>query len=128
MRDQLLLLDGVGNLLLGVLLLAAPVPLSAWLGLDPGGSFFASLFGAVLVGIGIALLVERNRGAGVTSGLGLTGALVINFCFGFALAGWLLFGGLEPTGLGRLVLWSLVVILVGLSGIEMASERTAGKG
>ena len=87
MRRELLLLDGVGNVVLGLLLLAAPLRVTAWLGLSVSGSaFYATLFGAVLVGIGIALLLERRAKEGVTRGLGLTGALVINLCFGLALA------------------------------------------
>ena len=125
MRRELLLLDGVGNVLLGLLLLTAPLQVSAWLGVSaPSSAFYASLFGAVLVGIGIALLLERRAGDGVTRGLGLTGALVINLCFGLALAVWLLFGPLELLLRGSIVLWSLVIVLVGLSGVELLSERS----
>ncbi len=129
MRRELLLLDGVGNVLLGLLLLTAPLRVTAWLGLSARGSaFYASLFGAVLVGIGIALLLERRAEGGVTRGLGLTGALVINLCFGLALAGWLVFGTLDLLLRGSVVLWSLAAILVGLSGIELLSERSGPTG
>ena len=76
------------------------------------------------VGIGIALLLERRAQDGSTRGLGLTGALVINLCFGLVLAAWLLFGPLELLPRGSIVLWGLVAILVGLSGIELLSERS----
>ena len=124
-RRELLLLDGVGNVLLGLLLLAAPLQVSAWLGLSaPGSAFYASLFGAVLVGIGIALLIERRTADDAARGLGLTGALAINLCFGVVLAAWLLFGPLELLLRGSIVLWSLVIVLVGLSGIELVLERS----
>ncbi len=55
-------------------------------------------------------------------GLGLGGALTINLCFGLVLAGWLLFGGLGLPPQGAIVLWALVLILVGLGGIELTVE------
>lgn len=125
MRKELLLLDGIGNVFLGLLLLVAPTAMAGWLGLVAGDSFYANLFGAVLIGIGIALLLERQGEPGLTRGLGLTGALVINLCFGLVLSGWLVFGGLQLPLRGILVLWTLVVILVGLSAVELASERSA---
>ena len=125
MRKELLLLDGIGNVFLGLLLLVAPTAMGGWLGLVAGDSFYANLFGAVLIGIGIALLLERQGEPGLTRGLGLTGALVINLCFGLVLSGWLVFGGLQLPLRGILVLWTLVVILVGLSAVELASERSA---
>ena len=55
-RSTLLTLDGLGNIVLGLLLLSVPVPLAAWLGIpNVSSGFYPSLFGAVLVGIGIAL-------------------------------------------------------------------------
>ena len=125
MRKELLLLDGIGNVFLGLLLLVAPTAVAGWLGLVAGDSFYANLFGAVLIGIGIALLLERQGEPGLTRGLGLTGALVINLCFGLVLSGWLVFGGLQLPLRGILVLWTLVVILVGLSAVELVSERSA---
>lgn len=48
--------------------------------------FYASIFGGVLFGIGIALLMERSRETTGLSGLGLGGAIAINLCGGFVLA------------------------------------------
>ena len=122
-RSTLLTLDGLANILLGLLLLAVPVPLAAWLGIpNVSSGFYPSLLGAVLVGIGIALLLERRRSASDAKGLGLGGALTINLCFGLVLAGWLLFGGLRLPVHGAIVLWALVLILVGLGGIELTVE------
>ena len=122
-RSTLLTLDGLGNLFLGALLLFVPVPLAAWLGIPSAGNgFYPSLFGAVLVGIGIALLLERGGSSNHARGLGLAGALTINLCFGIVLMGWLLLGGLDLRPHGAIVLWSLVLILVGLGGVEIAAE------
>jgi hypothetical protein len=121
-RSQLLAIDGFGNVALGLLLLMLPGRVANWLGIGIGShDFYASLLGAVLVGIGIALLLELCGGRG----LGLTGALVINLCFGFALGGWLIFGNLELATRGIVILWGLVVVLVGLSGVEFLAERRA---
>ncbi len=123
MKRQLLFLDGIGNVALGVLLLVLPMRLANWLGVpDVGSRFYPTLFGAVLFGIGIALLMELRRRGSKVSGLGLGAALAINTCFGIALAAWLLFGRLDLPTHGTVVLWALVVVLLGVSGAELASE------
>ena len=62
-RSTLLVLDGIGNLILGLLLLLFPAPLIELLGMPLIESvFYPSLFGAVLLGIGVALVVERLSG------------------------------------------------------------------
>lgn len=123
-RSGLLVIDGIGNVVLGGLLLCFPVRLAIWLGIHNAGSgFYASLFGAVLVGIGLALLIEVVPRSQQTRGLGLFGALTINLCFGVVLGGWLVFGHLQLPARGLVVLWALVAILVGLSSLELACER-----
>ena len=122
-RSELLLFDGVGNLFLGIVLLVFPVRLATWLGVpNVTSGLYPSLFGAVLFGIGVALLLERYNTGPSVRGLGLGGALSINLCFGLVLAGWLLFGELDLPAHGAVILWGLVVILVGLSGVEMVTE------
>ena len=122
-RSTLLALDGIGNLVLGVILLAVPVRLATWLGIpNVTSGLYPSLFGAVLFGIGLALLLELYRPSSTARGLGLSGALIINFCFGLVLAGWLVFGALGLPLYGAATLWALVIILVGLSGMELATE------
>ncbi len=122
-RSTLLELDGAGNLFLGVIFLVFPNAVSELLGLPGGESrFYPTILGAILFGIGIALLIERFRGSQEFTGLGLAGALSINLSFGLALVVWLLARQVELTLLGSIVLWSLVVILVGISGIELVTE------
>ncbi len=120
MRRKLLELDGLGNILLGLVLALFPSQVTRVLGL-PGVelAFYPSLFGAVLVGIGVALLLERFRLAEHLIGLGLTGALIINLCFGFALAAWLTVVDLALPFRGYLLLWILVAVLVGFGGVEL---------
>jgi hypothetical protein len=116
---NLLLLDGILNLAVGVFLLVFPRDAVAWLGIPGSASaFYPSLLGAVLAGIGIALLLERS-GKG---GLGLRGAIAINLCVGLALAGWLLSGSLELPLRGTALLWVLVALALGISGLEIVAN------
>ncbi len=111
----LLAIDAGINLALGALLLFFPAALVSALGI-PGAesSFYPSILGAVLFGIGVALWIQRRSPAG----LGLAGAIAINLCGALALAGWLLFGSLSLPERGFVTLWSLVAVLMGLSAIE----------
>ena len=111
----LLFIDTVINLVLGCLLVTFPASVVSALGV-PGAesAFYPSILGAVLFGIGIALLIEIVKGRG----LGLMGAVSINLCGGIVLGGWLLFGGLHLSVRGYVFLWALVALLVGVSAIE----------
>lgn len=61
-ESTLLVIDGVANVIFGVVLLYFPRQLLALLGLPLLDTFFyARVLGAVLAGIGIALLIERYR-------------------------------------------------------------------
>ena len=52
-------------------------------------------------------------------GLGLGGAVAINLSGGFVLLLWLIFGDLDIPLKGYFFLWSLALILVGISLIEI---------
>jgi hypothetical protein len=121
-RKILLLVDSAINLLLGILLLWAPQGLVDAMGLPQPG-IFASVFGAVLVGIAIALALEAVRKPGGAVGLGIGGAVAINLCAGAALTCWLVFGGLSLTTFGSIFLWGLVIVLVGISTVELVFRR-----
>lgn len=121
-QKSLLLIDAVINLILGSLLLFFPATTADLLGVPPIiPRFYPSILGAVLFGIGLALLVERTNFLGLT-GLGLGGAVAINLSGGIVLAGWLLFGGLSLQVRGLVFLWGLVVILVGVSTAELIAK------
>ena len=116
-HSGLLVLDAVINLVLGILLIVFPSRLVSVLGVPPADvAFYPSLLGAVLFGIGIALIIERMRGS---SGLGLAGAISINLCAGLVLAVWLMFGRLHLPVRGMVFLWVLVFVLVGVSTLEL---------
>lgn len=121
-KSLLLTLDAIINLGLGVLLLVFPRGVVRFLGVpDADSAFYPSVLGAVLIGIGIALLVERGRRSAEAVGLGLAGAISINMCGGIVLGLWLAFGNLRLPLRGLVFLWALVVVLVGISAVELGS-------
>ena len=124
MQKRLLLtIDAVVNLFLGLALLVFPRGLAQWLGTPiPDSLFYASILGAVLTGIGIALLVERFRSALGMAGLGIGGALVINVCGAGALMAWLIGGRLRRSAPGYPALWGLALLVLGIGLIELAYE------
>lgn len=119
-----LITDAVINLILGILLLAYSPGLVSILGVPPSDNFFyPNILGAVLLGIGIALVIEafRKRKDKYT-GLGLLGAVIINICGGTVLLIWLLSGGLNLPQKGLVFLWTLDVLLLGISFVELFLE------
>ncbi|MEJ2108053.1 MAG: hypothetical protein P8X48_12130 [Acidiferrobacteraceae bacterium] len=117
-ESRLLLVDAIINLVLGVVLIFFPGPVVAALGVPSVDSaFYPSILGAVLFGIGIALLVQRRAGGG----LGLRGAVAINLSGGVVLVFWLLFGHLQLPVRGLVFLWALAAVLVGISTVELVA-------
>ena len=124
-ETRLLFVDAIVNLVLGALLLAFPGSIVEFLGIpDAESAFYPSVLGAILSGIGIALLVTCIRPQ--AGGLGLGGAIAINLCGGLALAGWLLLGELALPPRGHIFLWSLAMFLVGISTIEFVAQKRRG--
>jgi len=115
----LLLADSLINFLLGIMLLAYSDPIVHFLGIPVTEErFYPNILGAVLFGIGIALLIEYKR-KGIFIGLGLGGAISINMTGGMVLLFWLVFGDLAIPVQGTIILWILVFILVGISAMEL---------
>jgi hypothetical protein len=127
-RSFLLKADAAINLILGVLLMSFPAKLVKALGIpmaDP--SFYATILGGVLFGIGLALLLECYRKSNRFIGLGLGGAIAINLCGGLVLAAWLLSNRLSLPLRGHFFLWFLLLLLVGISVLEGLSHFGSGK-
>ena len=123
-RSGLLLADAAVNLVLGGLLLVFTRDIVRFLGIPPTPiRFYPNILGGVLFGIGLALLIEYFRRPGGLVGLGLGGAIAINLCGAAVLAAWLLFGHLEISLRGRIVLWVLTLLLVLISTAEGLSRR-----
>ena len=121
-RSNFLMIDAVVNFLLGILLLLlVPFPgLSQVFGIPSVDfPFYASIMGGVFIGIGIALVIETKRKKlSNCVGLGLSGAVAINLCGGGVLLAWLIFGKINFQVRGYVFLWTLVLLLVGLSILE----------
>jgi hypothetical protein len=129
-RDRVVLvLDAVVNIALGLPLVFYSRELAGWLGLPiPRSAFYPSILGAVLTGIGVALLVECFGDRSRLSGLGLAGALCVNLCGAAVLAVWLARGSLGLPIRGYVFLWAIVAVVGGLSAVELSltSRRRRG--
>ena len=108
------------DLALGVFLVVFPRSPVIAVGIPeetPGS--YAGVLGGVLFGIVLALLLEAHSGSrGI--GLGLGGAIMINSCGAFIVAGWLSLGQLALPWQGLILLWGLVELLLGISAVEAA--------
>jgi len=122
-KQQILLaIDGMINLAIGVLLLLFPVGIGDWLGMPlPATYFYTGILGAVLFGIGAALLIERYGGAGGIRGLGIGGAIAINFCGAGFLVAWLLTTSVTIPFRGTVILWAIAVIVLGVGVVEVTT-------
>lgn len=115
----LLLIDAIINLFLGIVLLAYSEPVIKIFGLPESDmSFYPNILGAILFGIGIALLIEYRR-PGEFIGLGIGGAITINLMGGIVLFFWLAFGNLNIPAHGKIILWILDIVLIGISSMEL---------
>ena len=125
-RSKLLVIDGLINLILGVVLLTFPSSLVSSLGVPEAQiAFYPNILGGVLFGIAIALFLESRNNQARTNGLGLLGAVVINLCGGLVLGAWLILGDLHLPPPGFVFLWGLVILLVGISCIELITRRSS---
>ncbi len=119
---RLLVIDAGINLLLGGLLLLFPSGIAAWLGVPPAASaFYPTILGGVLFGIGLALLLEANDRGQAPRGLGLAGAIAINFCGAGVLTFWLIFVPLEIPLRGQILLWVIAVTVLAVGLVELCS-------
>ena len=125
MRQSVILsVDAALNLTLGGLLVVFPRGVMQLLGVPiPDSPFYASILGAVLLGIGLALILEIRRSEATGVGLGAVGAIAINLCAASVLLLWLVFGKLRLPVRGSVLLWSIAVVVVVLSALELLALR-----
>ena len=123
-ESRLLVVDAAVDLALGLMLILFPGDMVNWLGIPiPGSTFYASILGAVLFGIGLALLMERFRPRHMR-GLTLDGAIAINICGAGALVLWLIFGDLNIPTRGYVFLGGLATLVLGLGVVETIARWT----
>jgi hypothetical protein len=121
-QSILLACDAIINLLLGFLLLLFPAGIVDFLGLPPTNShFYPTILGGVIFGIGAALGIELFFYQ-KSSGLGLGGAITINFSGGLVLLYWLLFTDLDIPLRGSIILWTVCILVLGIGIIEVATK------
>lgn len=121
-KHQLILAgDAIVNLLLGIILLLFPAGIIDLLGLPQTNTFFyPSILGGVLFGIGLALGIEYFFYR-TTRGLGLSGAIAINFSGGLVLLFWLLFSKPEIPFRGIILLWAVAILVIGIGVFEVTT-------
>ena len=125
----LLLVDAFINFVLGVILIPFPIKVVLFLGAPVvDNPFYASILGAIFVGIAIALFIESRRTETGFTGLGLGGAIAINLCGGLCLGFWLIAGNLSILIKGRIFLWSIFALLIIISSAELLANRKRNKG
>ena len=118
----LLALDAVINLILGIILLLFPTGIPARLGLPESESYFyPTILGGIIFGIGIALLLEWKQDHREIHGLGLAGAIAINLFGGLVLLLWLLQPDLNLPFKGKLLLWLVDILVLGIGLVELLS-------
>ncbi len=122
-KKSLLEIDAIVNLALGLPLTIFPHRVPEVLGIPiSDNSFYPSILGAILTGIGLALIVERFKDAVGLTGLGIGGAIVINFCGAGALAVQLIRGGLHLPTRGYIFLWTVALIVLLIGAIEWVTH------
>ncbi|MFC1997744.1 hypothetical protein ACFLXI_09110 [Chloroflexota bacterium] len=122
-HKYLLLIDGIANLVLGILLLLFPLGIAEFVGAPLSVShFYPTILGGVIFGIGVALLIERYGFEKGIRGLGLGGAIAINICGALVLLGWLV---LAPPAIplrGSILLWGIGILVLGIGLVELATK------
>ena len=122
-NNLLLVVDGIVNLVLGVLLVFFPTQLMDAFDLPKAETFFyVNILGAVLFGIGMALLLECFAGKRGVTGLGIGGAIPINLFAVGVLIFWLVSGGLELSQSGAIFLWGITIIVLGIAVAELVTK------
>jgi hypothetical protein len=120
-KHQILLtVDGIVNLIIGAFLLLFPFGMAQVLGVPISSvNFYPTILGGVIFGIGIALLIERYGFKKKIRGLGLGGAIAINFCGAMILLLWLLIYPLDIPVRGYMILWLIAIIVFLVGFIEL---------
>lgn len=122
-HKNLLLIDGIANLILGGLLLLFPLGTANFFGVpQPESNFYPTILGGVIFGIGIALLIERYGFKAQIRGLGLGGAIAINICGSLVLLGWLIFAPPMIPLRGLILLWAIGIIVLGIGLVELGAK------
>jgi len=123
-HKNLLLVDGIVKLALGILLLLFPLGIAEFFSVTvPTNNFYATILGGVIFGIGAALLIERYGFENQVRGLGLGGAIAINIYGSLVLPGWLIFTPPMIQLRGSIILWTIGILVLGIGLVELSECR-----
>ena len=118
-----LTVDGIVNIILGFLLLLFPVGVAEYFGVPRTDlDFYPMILGGVILGIGIALLIERFGFEKKIRGLGLGGAVTINFIGSIILLCWLIFSPLSIPLRGYIILWGIGILVFVIGIVELIGK------
>ena len=122
-HKTLLTVDGIVNLILGILLLLFPLGIDEFFGVPQAQTvFYPTILGGVIFGIGIALLIERFGFKKNIHGLGLGGAIAINLCGSLVLLIWLILAPPDIPLRGSITLWVIGILVFGIGIIELIGK------
>ena len=122
-HKTLLLIDCIVNMLLGMLLLLFPSGIIDFFGLPKTNTnFYPSILGAVIFGIGLALVFELVGHEKRFRGLGLGGAILINLVGSLVLIFWLVLGSLSIPLKGKIILWAVGLIVFSIGIVELIAK------
>lgn len=120
MPHQILWLEIVLKLGIGLILLAAPRTLAKVLGLPVAeDAFWPRLVGAMLIGLAAAMIVELRLQPG--HALGLSGIAAIDLAVGATLWAMLILGRAGSTKRGRLAIGTAAFVLTLLALVSIVS-------
>ncbi len=119
MVEQLLWIEFLTKLAVGIPLLLMPRVLARVLGLPPAESpFWPRLIGGLLIGLATAALIEVRFKSSI--GLGLAGAVSMNVAAAATIGSLLIMGQGGPTRRGRFALWLVAAVLMIQALVEIA--------
>ena len=73
-------------------------------------------------GLGVALLIDAYGEPRGIRGLGIAGAIVINFCGAGILTVWLVFTSLSLPLRGYIILWAIAIVVLAIGCIELINK------
>ena len=122
-RPSLSVIDGLANLILGILFLVVPVEIADTLGVPSAAiPFFASILGAAFLAISLGLFVEMVPSL-EGYGLGPLAAVFLNVIGALVVMIWMLGGSLSPTAVGSALLWIVVVLMLAIGVLQFVIYR-----
>ena len=128
--EKLLAIDAFINFMLGLIFIIFPHQIVTVIGVEVSTlpktlnilKATIAILGGVLFGIGIALLIEAYGKPRGIHGLGIAGAIAINFCGAGVLTIWLISDPFNLPLRGYIILWTIAIVVLALGFIELLGK------